>query len=231
MNTISVPFYNIQSIGQNIFLLTEKSPLYKIADLFIRYQEFYECPNPEFRGKIFSMNDYINWYQQAKHEDMFTYQYDFVGFNIPGSIIANVANTGIPDRNKFDLIMHHIYNQLKFICHGEFYLIGYTKGWEKTLQHEIAHALYYLDIQYRNEMQECLKQLTSEQRITISNQLLSHLYCESVLDDELQAYLSEDNNWLGRLRIPGLKERRREFNRVYKKYTQDLLQNHQNIAA
>src|ERR1035437_4085989 len=53
------------------------------ALLFLRCQEFYEGTDDDIRSKRFNIDQYIKWYQKyTKHADLFTYQFDWSGFNI-----------------------------------------------------------------------------------------------------------------------------------------------------
>ena len=234
MTIFQIPFFHLQDLGQNIFLVTEKNSEYRIADLYIRYQEYFECPNPAIRGQAFTLKDFKKWYQETKGKDTFTYATDFTGFNIPSIVISEVITKGILDPNKYDTIMKFIFKKLISINSGNFCLIGYKKGWDFALPHEIAHALYFLNPDYREEMQNCLYTLTALQRGKICQILRNHLYGEQVLDDELQAYLSAEivaNDWLSHLRIYGLNKKRLLFRKVFEKYAVVCLQSYQKIAA
>ena len=61
-----------------------------------------------------------------------------------------------------------------------------------TLEHEICHALYYTNDDYRAEIEECLAlvDLTN-----MNKMLLDWGYGENVLMDECHAYLSADYDW------------------------------------
>jgi len=73
--------YKIEEVRPNVFAVIVKDHYHR-AMLFCRVQEYYESPNPQFRGKNFSIWDYIEWYSR-EHRDVFTYTYDWGGFNIP----------------------------------------------------------------------------------------------------------------------------------------------------
>jgi hypothetical protein len=138
------------------------------------------------------------------------------------------------DPNKYDTIMKTIYNRLNSISSGDFCLIGYKKGWDFALPHELAHALYFLNPDYRDEMNQCLQTLTTIQREKICQVLRNHLYSDTVLEDELQSYLSGEivaNDWLNQLRIPGLNKKRKLFHEVFMRYAHGLMRNYHNLAA
>ena len=58
--------------GFSLYHLVFKSR-YEMAMFYLRYQEFYESINPEFRGKSFTYLDYMSWYTQFTNAHMFTY--------------------------------------------------------------------------------------------------------------------------------------------------------------
>lgn len=59
------------------------------AATFLRFQEHYE--SPEFRGKIFTLEEYQRWYiahsPRGQTTGAFTYEEDWTGFNIPSEIL------------------------------------------------------------------------------------------------------------------------------------------------
>ena len=73
--------YKIEEVRPNVFAVIVKDHYHR-AMLFCRVQEYYESPNPDFRGKNFSIWDYIEWYSR-EHNDVFTYTFDWGGFKIP----------------------------------------------------------------------------------------------------------------------------------------------------
>jgi hypothetical protein len=171
---------------------------------------------------MFTLQDYHQWfYTQAAQ----SYIQIFKGFGLASAQIAAVLNNNIPDRNKYDIIMQSIYKLLDPLTQGNFYVVSYTEGWAWVLRHEIAHALWDLNPDYREDMQICLQKLTPEQRQQLNDILGANLYAANVYATEIQAYLSEPGttNSLGRTRIPGLAEKSREFQTVFLKFAPDFL--------
>ena len=72
---------------------------------------------------------------------------------------------------------------------AKFYVIGTVVGDDRTLDHEIAHALYHINPEYRKEMIQANSNISIEIRIHIWNKLKKLGYDNSVLGDELQAFL------------------------------------------
>jgi len=55
----------------------------EMAETFLRFQEFYE--SPKFKGKIFTLENYKDWYRKIKGK--FSYYSDWDGFNLPSKIL------------------------------------------------------------------------------------------------------------------------------------------------
>jgi hypothetical protein len=158
-----------------------------VASTFLRFQEHYE--SPEFMGKIFSLEEFKEWYVQnspkGKETGEFTYYSDWNGFNIPSSVLRLFY------QGKFDPLSEQ---ERKFLERFKdepepFYVIGVHKSTKKlkaSLQHEVAHGLFFTDEHYRNEVLRLLTQFDTE---PIREELRSKAgYHEQVLDDEVHAY-------------------------------------------
>lgn len=161
---------------------------------FLRCQEYYESPNPHFKGHIFNLVEYMEWYIKeytAKTDSCsFTYADDWSGFNIPSWVLHDVITGTIPDFNKYDGFMTDLYWSLSGKYGPDFYLIGARNTDDETLQHEIAHGFWYTTPQYKKEMQSLIAKIEPDTYNVLRNSLLNNGYCEDVIDDEIQAYSS-----------------------------------------
>jgi hypothetical protein len=158
---------------------------------FCRAQEFYESPYNQFRNKKFKLLDYMKEY--SKRNGSFTYPLDWGGFNIPGKIINNLFTLGIDDYNEYDRVIEDIHNHInsKIKKENHYYLIASDNNIE-TIDHEVCHALFYLDKEYKKKTKTILKLLKKNVRKKAEKALKNLGYCQFVMDDELQAYLSVD---------------------------------------
>jgi hypothetical protein len=102
--------FKIIEIKPRIFLFEFKD-YYNLAMHFLRYQEFYESPSAKFRGKAFSIFEYMNWYQKKYGKGIFSYPKDWIGYNMPESIIRQVKEIGIIDKNYYDNAILNAYNK------------------------------------------------------------------------------------------------------------------------
>ena len=169
---------------------------YDLAMHFVRVQEYYE--SPKFRGKIFTLVDFMEWYSREHGEGAFTYPSDWSGFNVPSTVLLEVYGRAgaIPDPNKYDELMSLLTNRIDTACDRKpFYLIGTSerrKGDEETLNHELAHGLYFTDSTYRKGVQELLRETQEKRGRDVLEKSFTALkkmgYHPSIVDDELQAY-------------------------------------------
>ena len=174
-----------EEIVKNIFLL-RFDDREEQAKIFLRFQEHYE--SPEFRGKVFTLEEYKDWYTKLKGK--FSYYTDWIGFNFPSYVFSAFKE------GKFDPLSEKEKELLKLFENitDPFYVISIwndksDKSKNKighTLRHEIAHGFFYTKPDYRKRVQEILS------RYDLS-QLKEWLrgrggYHEDVLEDECHAY-------------------------------------------
>lgn len=171
-----------KELSKNIFVLEFESQL-DITSTFLRFQEYYE--SPKFSGKIFTLNEYKKWY--IKEKGSFTYYTDWSGFNIPSYVLKPFFEGKFNPLSKKEKQLLNLFKDIK----NKYYIIGIHKGMNKKkikylLRHEIAHAMFYTDSNYRLEVLHILKKYDVSK---IKDKLSSMGgYARSVLDDEVHAY-------------------------------------------
>lgn len=168
---------------------------YDLCMSFIRIQEFYESPNDSFRGKFFTLEDYIDWYSfQDGENGAFKYATQWSGFNIPGKFLQEWIKIYSIHRMRDKEI--ELLDKLRpFSKNGydSLYLIGACREDEShkdTIEHELAHAMYTLDESYKNECERLLAEISIDVREKYIQILKKVGYADNVLNDEMQAYLS-----------------------------------------
>jgi hypothetical protein len=168
-------------IGGNIFFV-EFSTQRDLCETLLRLQENYE--NPYFKDKVFTLDEFKPWY--VKQMGKWSYYKDWSGFNFPSYIPWRFF------RGDFDPLSE---KELKFIKrlfliaqnHLKFYVIATYKGTGNAFDHELCHALYYVNDEYRRGMKRILK----GQDLTSVNVALKQLtYHPSVWLDEAQAFMA-----------------------------------------
>ena len=182
----------------------------KLANMFMRFQEFYE--SPEFRGKVFSRKEFLAWYKESKGT---IYSDDWAGFNLPGWVIEVFRH------GTFDPLSADEKNLLKRCegYHGSFYVIGTTRGCDdvNVLKHELAHAMFYLNDNYRIEAAKVINSLSKLTSDGMKKWLKSIGYHELAFVDEMQAYIVSDKpNKLAT-------RAHQKLNLLYCKYVDDIV--------
>lgn len=154
---------------------------------FVRLQEFYESPHEEIRGKFFTLDKFKEVYSRDSGGN-FTYYTDWHGFNVPGHIV----------REFFSLFAGHLSYDEKWLQErvfglDNFYLIGSHEGSDKedALDHELVHATWYLDDEYREKaLALVMTFLETHTGQKLARTLRSWGYGDNTLFDEINAYMS-----------------------------------------
>jgi hypothetical protein len=168
-----------------------------LASVFYRFQEHYESPFPEIRGKIFTLGQLRSMGSRNKpgvntYEGGHNFDSDWSGYNFPSYILDPFI------KGLFDPLTEYeqdVVNTLRY-KQGKFYVIG-TFGENDphgALDHEICHALYYVNEDYKKETDQVLDKYR-DQLFGIIEMLKSWGYADTVIDDEIQAYMSADYDW------------------------------------
>ncbi|MDO8467341.1 MAG: hypothetical protein Q7S56_00110 [Nanoarchaeota archaeon] len=185
---------------------------------FIRIQEYYE--SPKFKGKIFTLDHFKKWYLKSSNDkNTKAYYTDWEAFNVPSSSLKPFFKGKFNPLSKEE---NNLIERLKNIKEKKFYIIGtFTKRNKKDLKHEVAHALYYTNSNYKKQVNKILKQIDKEECIKINN-LLTKVegYSKNVLADETQAYILADMASLKRnnIKISKLKVVHKELTKNFIKY-------------
>jgi len=203
--------YEIKEVRDRVFAVIMKDD-YTRPMTFLRVQEYYESPNPDFRGKHFNIWDFIEWYSSTKR-GAFTYAFDWSGFNIPLPIAWECYEgtektrrgekyngvRSMPDtwKSKWDETMKDIVWTVQSRMFNKknkrdmnAYIIGARDTEGDTFQHEVAHGLYYTNKEYKELMDEITQTIPLNHYLKFRSNLLKMGYTESVVDDEIQAYLT-----------------------------------------
>lgn len=194
-------------IADRIVLLTFENRL-DLTSTLLRFQEHYE--SPEFRGRIFTLEEYKKWYTanspDGQKTGKFTYYDDWNGFNFPSHILNPFFNGDFNPLSKQEERIVELLN-----CEIDpFYTIGIHRQNEKetiqkTLEHEIAHGLFYTDTEYKRKI---LAEMQKEDLTELREELRSlGGYHESVLDDELHAYSLRPSTRIKSYKTENLKQR------------------------
>jgi len=160
---------------------------------FFRVEEYYESANPKLHQQAFTLETFIE--EQMKSDGELDYFNYWTGFNVPGYIIeewSNKINAEYYFREKqlIDIIRDRLDVSRKY------YVIGALENDTNTIDHEIAHALYYMNPEYNKEMGELISEFqsnyTEDYNIMCSVLTNTRQYGNNVLFDEIQAYMATE---------------------------------------
>jgi hypothetical protein len=154
-----------------------------LCKIFIRFQEHYE--GLKFRGKIFTLGQLRHWYSVKYGAN--TYYRDWSGFNFP-SYVLNPFKNGL-----FDPLTEEEVALLELFRYRDdnFYIIGANN--DNVTKHELTHALYWYNTKYKQDIDSLCKKY-SVQLSKISRYLLNRGYHKDVINDELQAYITDNGD-------------------------------------
>lgn len=154
-----------------------------------RFQEHYE--SPEFKGKVFSEEDFVAWYKlhpkYGKPDGGFHYFTDWNGFNFPSSNLAPFFEGKFPDLTVRE---RQVLAELADVVGAEPspYVIAVHRKYAECKElviHECAHALFGVDASYREAVRA---ELAKHDLSAMEAELAGRGYCGAVLEDEKHAF-------------------------------------------
>jgi hypothetical protein len=175
----------LEELGNKLYCIKFQTQ-YELCSTFMRLQEFYESPLKQIRGKFFTLEEYMDAYAEARGN--FTYTEDWAGFNVPGQTV----------RKFFKVFAHDLLEKEKRLQttlqslidgKGRFYVLG-TYGKHLAMEHELAHGFWHVSNSYKKAMREQIKKLLQADYEYFKKCIRNMHYDESVVDDELQAFMS-----------------------------------------
>jgi hypothetical protein len=152
---------------------------------FMRFQEYYESANPQFRNNIFTLGQLRHWYSETYGAN--DYHVSWIGFNFPSKVLVPFK------QGLFDPLTNEEENLLDLLKYrnDNFYIIGAQSN--DTLRHELAHALYSHNSEYKKQIDKFINK-NKHKLIKVLKHLEQKGYTKDVLYDELQAYITDNND-------------------------------------
>jgi hypothetical protein len=211
--------WTINQIRKGVYLV-EADTLYALTSMFMRPQEYYESPYENIRDEHFSVEEFMDTY--AKDKGSFSYFTDWCGFNIPSEVIKTFFQLFRYDLTNKETILRNLIESINPNMDGKFYVIGVCseKRKDETIKHETAHAYYYMDKKYKHKMDQLVDLIPFDVYEKAKNSLLFKGYCDTVIFDEIQAYLSTKKR-VDLIRIFGWKYDQKvptSFKKFFKEY-------------
>ena len=215
--------FTINEIRNKVYLI-EADIQYEIASMFMRPQEYYESPFKNIQGKYFSVEEYIDQY--VKETGGFTYFTDWTGFNIPSENIKTFFQLFKYDLTAKEILLDQLIRSINPRMDGAFYVIGCSKdgNYKQTINHELAHAYWYLYPEYKSTMLSYIPKFSHYQS-AVDSMVTTGGYNQTVMNDEFQAYIAtslrEDIirffGWDSKVKIPStIRKYFKEFDKKHK---------------
>lgn len=162
---------------------------HECCEAMVRLQEFYESPYEEVRGKVVDMETLMRLY--AKDHNGWTYFDDWNGFNVPGHVVDDFFEKHEHLTADEEAIRDALTVEVP-LGTEQYYVIA-THSEQDEVEHELAHAFWYLDPHYQARARVMV--LDAEQRYPRATQALWQWlvevgYSHGVLMDEMHAYLA-----------------------------------------
>lgn len=196
-------------VAKGVYLLRFKTQ-YDLTSTFLRVQEHYELP--KFHGRVFTLEQYMDWY--AGRHGNFTYYQDWSGFNVPSTAFEPFY------AGKFDPLSDKEKQLLRLFkgLRERFYVIGvYDADMKHSLKHELAHALYFIDDDYRHAVRNAMR---GHDTSALARQLAEAGYARHVIRDEIQAYVVAPSGELRASRA--LKPLQTELRALFRRHSRRL---------
>lgn len=195
-------------VAKGVYLLRFKTQ-YELAATFLRVQEHYK--SPKFHGRIFTLEQYMDWY--VARYGSFSYYQDWSGFNVPSTAFQPFYD------GKFDPLTEKEKQLLRLFrgLRERFYVIG-VYDHSRSLTHELAHALFFVDTAYRAAVRKAMRGYNTS---VLERQLVAAGYARHVVPDEVQAYLIAPSGKLGAASRP-LEPLRRTLRALFRQYSKGL---------
>ena len=225
MNKIKHPLVKgiVKEVAPRIYCVIVDDD-YDRAMLFCRYQEYYESPYKKFRGKKFSWMEYMRHYKNVWKKDVFTYPYDWAGYNIPSNVLEGGIDAFYKE-TEYDRIMNDVFFHCSIDSQNkndgqrcDWYLIGASSKDLKTMDHEIAHGLYFTNNTYKKIVDVLIKNIKPTHYEKLKKKLIKMGYVndKKIIDDEIQAFMS--TGLYNGLDTKELKKYEKEFKKNFKSF-------------
>lgn len=167
----------------------------EMCDCLFRFSEFHE--NPVFKNRIFSLEEFKEWYKKFHKKKIYTYSKDWDGFNSSGEVLLEFRKLFNTIFSKQEVDFLNLFKHLSDSQLKKIYVISTCKQSQKTTYlHEMVHAYYNINTDYYKKVN---KIISSYRHVDIIFKCLSGFgYDSNVLWDEANAYLVEDYRFLER---------------------------------
>jgi len=171
-------------LSPNIILLLFPTSR-RASKAMMRMQGHYE--NPRFRGQVFTADEFSKWYRGRRKRS--TYCDDWAGFHFTRASIEPFYSGDFQPLHKYERTVLRLCRNLP--ANGSIIGVSETvvRRDQSVMWHELAHAMYNVDIKYRHAQQRLLRRHDMSALLKVVSTLKYH---KAVHIDEMQAYMVSD---------------------------------------
>lgn len=182
----------------------------ELLKTFIRFQEYYE--SPEFKDKVFTVDEYAKWYVKEYKKETFSYYSDWSGCNVPSYVFDIFRNGKMNPLSEREV---SLLNQLPDDG-KKYYVIGtFSGGRADVIQHELCHGLFYSNEEYKSKVLGLLSEYDNGE---VESYISNLGYHNDVLLDEVHAYISASSDKLDEEGIKYSNELKRKLKDLVSQY-------------
>ena len=208
-------YYKSKVIGGNILALEFKDAI-PMTMMFMRFQEYGEGI-PKVRDKNPVTEGDVLYHYYRKFGTIY-YTAGYAGFNLRGDLFNEwKAKRGNISYNILEgELVREVSSSFPFKS-DKFFIIAYMKGDKVTKKHELLHALYYLNAEYREKVNAILDKVSTKRAkryLQTMDYTFGGKHGDWILYDEIQAYVLSDDPEVFRLpekTLDKLKKLKKEY--------------------
>lgn len=208
--TVKKPDFTKQLVSKDIYVLNYSSHR-KLCNAVMRFLSHVDL-FPEIERPL-SHNAFKKEYR--KKHGAFSFRTDWEGFVIPSRAIKPFSEGVWNPLSRQEKLFLNAFKNHK----GPFAVIGVSpESSPTTLKHEMAHALYEVNLNYRKEVSKVLETVELKPIFRI---LKRNGYQDHVMNDEAHAYLMNNLSWLkqeGLKKVNTYYEACAKLNYLFEKY-------------
>lgn len=161
---------------------------YEMNMSMMRAEEFSE--NSKIRGKILDLEPFMDTMASQQEDGNFHYTNEVLGTNMDWHTLCrfNLHALGVLTERE-----RRVFASLECFRYCPNFCIISVFKYDEILKHELAHALYFMDEEYKDKSDELSSSLSPTCVRKITEWLRSKSYHRSAYMDEFQAFLSSDS--------------------------------------
>jgi hypothetical protein len=208
-------YFKSKVIDDNILALEFKDAI-PMTMMFMRFQEYGEGI-PKIRDKDPVPEGDVLYHYYRKFGTIY-YTAGYAGFNLRGDLFNEWrAKRGDIPYNTLESELEILVNKYFFDMEDDFFVIAYMKGDKVTKKHELLHALYYLNADYRDGVNAALNKVSTKRAkryLQTMDYTFGGKHGDWILYDEIQAYVLSDDPEVFRLperTLDKLKKLKKEY--------------------